>query len=190
MFVSKSTPVSNSLEALSRSTGLQTKLTPLTAKQKLTRLGHRSSQTGSETRARWGFSLRGTNPVVTGVSGSTTSTYYARNMHNGGRWDFFRNGAFRFTPNGLGVYASSTLFPVTGRYRINGKILRFSGSRAANTLTSRTSVSIVGAISLRNGAARINQHSVSIMAANVNNTGFGQTVDRTVGLSLRMVRIA
>lgn len=160
------------------------------------RLGQRSSlasntPTRSATRVRSGFVLRGLNPVVTGISGNgTTSTFNVQQMHNGGTWTFSRNGTFQFTPRGLGTFARTDLFPISGRYQINGSNLRFSGSRSSSNLTSRNFAAIGGTISLRNGIANIAQRTALIMAANVGGVGFGQNIDRTVGLRLRMVRVA
>lgn len=162
------------------------------------RLSQRSSvsQLGTErhsgqSRASWGFALRGFNPHVTGISGNgTSSTYTVQQMHNGGTWQFFRNGVFRFVPRGLGTFARTDLFPVTGNYRVNGSILRFSGSRTSSSLTSRNFASVSGQISLRSGQADVTQRTVLNMTANINNTPFGQTIDRTVRLNLQMVRVA
>ena len=152
------------------------------------RLGQRSSLLQESTRAKRNFTLRGTNPVVTGVSGNgSTSTYNVEQMHNGGTWNFFRNGSFRFTPNGLGVFARTDLFPITGRYQ-GSNTIRFTGSRSSSDLTSRNSATVTGRISLRSGVASVSQRTVLIMSANINNTPFNQTIDRTVQLNLQMVR--
>lgn len=140
------------------------------------------------TRAKRNLTFRGTNPIVTGVSGNgSSSTFNLEQMHSDGTWNFFRNGSFQFTPNGLGVFDRADLFPVKGKYQ-GRNTLKFSGSRTSRDLTSRNSVTITGRISLRTGVANVSQRTVLIMSANINNTPFNQTIDRTVQFNLQMVR--
>ena len=137
--------------------------------------------------------LRGQTPVVTSIIGNgTRSTQTVQQMHNRGRWAFYSNGRFQFTPNGLGTIARTDLFPIVGNYNQTNNSINFYGSRRSSNLTSRNLAEIKGTISVRNGRLQANfaQRTVTIMAAVVNGTSFGQTIDRTVVMRMNMVRIA
>lgn len=139
------------------------------------------------------FVLQGRNAFAVKIDGNgTPSTTGVRQMHNGGAWEFFNNGQFRFTPAGLGVVARTDLFPIVGTYRSTNNGIRFSGSRSSSNLTSRNAAAIGGNIVVRNGAIRASviQRTVTINAAVVNGTPFGNTIDRTVKIDMNMVRIA
>ncbi|QYO63906.1 hypothetical protein [Leptolyngbya sp. 7M] len=126
------------------------------------------------------------------VAGNGTSNVTGvRQMHNGGTWEFFNNGQFRFTPAGLGVVARTDLFPVVGNYRSTASGITFSGTRSSANLTSRNAVGISGTIAARNGAigATVLQRTININAAVVNGTPFGNTIDRTVRIDMNMARI-
>jgi hypothetical protein len=132
----------------------------------------------------------GRSPRVTGVGGSgARSAQRVQAMHNGGRWDFFRNGQFRFTPRGLGTLARTDLFPIVGRFNVRGAILNFSGTRSSGNLTSRNSSAIRGQFSLKTGAATVLQQTSMINAAVVNGGRFGSNSNSIVRLNMRMVRV-
>lgn len=132
----------------------------------------------------------GRSPRVTGVGGSgARSAQRVQAMHDGGRWDFFRNGQFRFTPRGLGTLARTDLFPIVGRFNVRGAILNFSGTRSSNIPTSRGTASVQGQFSLRTGAATVTQQTTLINAAVVNGSRFGSNSNSIVRLDMRMVRV-
>lgn len=138
--------------------------------------------------------LQGRNPVVRSISGNgTQATQGVLQMHNGGSWEFFSGGQFRFTPAGLGTVARTDLYPIVGNYRSTSTGgISFFGSRSSANLTSRNTAAVSGSIEVRNGAivARVAQRTVLTNAAVINGTPFGNTIDRTVVLDMNMVRIA
>ncbi|PSB11224.1 hypothetical protein C7B61_11920 [filamentous cyanobacterium CCP1] len=133
----------------------------------------------------------GRSPRVTGVGGNSgaRSAQRVQAMHNGGRWDFFRNGQFRFTPRGLGTLARTDLFPIVGRFNVRGNILNFSGTRSSGNLTSRNFSAIQGQLSLRSGIANVRQQTSIINGAVINGSRFGSNSNSIVAMTMRMVRI-
>lgn len=147
----------------------------------------------SQRRVSRQFVFRGHSPRVLSISGNgTRSTQTVQQMHQGGAWEFFSNGAFRFTPAGLGTIARTDLFPIVGTYQQTRNGISFAGSRSSSMLTSRNFASLQGNFFIRNGALQANvaQRTVLINAARINNTPFGNTIDRTVVLNVQMVRVA
>lgn len=138
------------------------------------------------------LALQGRNVSAVKVAGNGTPVVTSvTQMHNGGAWNFFSNGRFRFTPAGLGVVARTDLFPVVGTYRSTASNITFSGTRRSADLTSRNAVEIRGTIVTRNGGFRatVFQRTVIIMASVVNGISFSNTIDRTVRINMNMVRI-
>lgn len=135
--------------------------------------------------------FQGRSPVVTGVGGNSGARSSARvqAMHNGGNWELYRNGAFRFTPRGLGTLARTDLFPIVGRFSARNGVVSFSGTRRSGNLTSRNFATVRGAFSLRTGSARVVQQTSIANAAFVNGGRFGSNSNSVVALNLRMVRI-
>lgn len=186
--------------SVQRSANLPTEFFPGSSSlnQKTARLQNRSgtsanSITLSAARINRLFVFQGRSPSVLRVTGNgTRNTTGVQQMHNGGAWEFFSNGAFRFTPAGLGTVARTDLFPIVGRYQQSNGGLSFSGSRSSSTTTSRNFASVWGSF-YRSGSgfrARVAQQTVSINAVVINGTSFGSTINRTVTLDMAMVRIA
>jgi hypothetical protein len=198
--INRSDTLNTQQASLRKATGLQSGSLPQTSglSAKSTRFQNRSSSKQDDsalsTRRTAQNALiaifSGRSPRVTAITGNgTRSTQTVQAMHDGGRWDFFRNGQFRFTPRGLGTIARTDLFPIVGRFNVRGNTLNFAGSRSSANLTSRNFASLQGQISLRTGAARVRQQTSIINAAVVNGTRFGSNTNRTVTLSMRMVRV-
>lgn len=167
--------------------------------QKTARLQNRSSVTSENSMTSKAASItrlavfQGRSPSVLQVTGNgTRNTTGIQQMHNGSAWEFFSNGAFRFTPAGLGTIARTDLFPIVGRYQQTNNGLSFSGSRSSSMTTSRNFASVQGSF-YRSGSgfrARVTQQTVLINAAVVNGTSFGSNTNRTVTLDMAIVRIA
>ena len=138
--------------------------------------------------------LQGRNAFAFKIGGNGTSSVTGvRQMHNGGAWEFFSNGQFRFTPAGLGVVARTDLFPIVGDYRSTNDRTIFSGFRTSISSTSRNSAAIRGNIIVaRNGIIRatVIQRVVAINAVVVNGVSFRSAIDQTVRIDMNMVRIA
>ena len=137
--------------------------------------------------------LQGRNASAVKIGGNGTSSVTGvRQMHNGGAWEFFSNGRFRFTPAGLGVVARTDLFPIVGDYRSTNGRTSFSGFRSSISSTSRNSATIRGNIVAQNGIIRatVIQRVVAINAVVVNGVSFRSAIDRTVRIDMNMVRIA
>lgn len=135
--------------------------------------------------------FRGRNPRVTQFAGSRGQQEAPRvqSMHRRGKWEFGRDGQFRFTPRGLGTIARTDLFPIVGRYKQQGNTIRFSGSRSSGNLGSVTTSSIRGRFILGRGQARIVQKTSRNIAAEFGGGTFGSNSNSIVYLNLRMVRI-
>ena len=137
--------------------------------------------------------LQGRNAFAFKIGGNGTSSVTGvQQMHNGGAWEFFSNGRFRFTPAGLGVVARTDLFPIVGDYRSTNDRTIFSGFRTSISSTSRNSATIRGNIVAQNGIIRatVIQRVVAINAVVVNGVSFRSAIDQTVRIDMNMVRIA
>jgi hypothetical protein len=165
------------------------------ATQPVQRSSHWHNRASSITRQATTLlaAFRSARPIVTGIrSNGTRSTQDVQAMHRGGIWEFFSNGQFRFTPSGLGTVTRTDLYPIVGNFSQPGGSVDFSGSRGSSDLTSRNFAAISGNLFGNNGEVKANivQRTVLIKASRVNGNNFGSTSDRSIALSMTMIRIS
>lgn len=188
-----SSPKSNASEQLRHASTLRS-AAGLTS-QPLRRNSERQTQfqgraSARNTRISRLLVLQGRNVALTGSAGGSPQTILQ--IHNGGAWEFFNNGQFRFTPTGLGTLVSTGLYPVVGNYSATNAGIQFAGSRSLTIgSTSRTTVTLRGNIFVQNGGIRASvlHQTTSSSAAVINNTPFSGGSNRTVTMSMNMVRI-